>query len=235
LGQQQILFDFEQPARWKRGNQANGTLEPSGEQRHGGNLAARLAYRFPSRGNDYVVFTAQPPQPIPGAPGQIGLWVYGDGSGHALKLWLKDAQGETLQFRLGFVGAPGWSFLSTPLGGQVESYNRISGRGNGRVDFPISLAAIVLDDEPDAAVGEGAIFLDDLSATSGPEAYSARFTQGDRQIQVLWAPAGGQVNIAGSGNATLVDRNGASSLRTFSAGRLTLDLGPSPVYLITQP
>ena len=46
--------------------------------------------------NDYVVFRRDRPAPIPGAPYALGLWVYGDGSGHTIKVWLRDAEGELL-------------------------------------------------------------------------------------------------------------------------------------------
>jgi hypothetical protein len=230
-GEPQVINDFEQLGAWRRGNQPNGTLTASDEQRRGGVAAAKLSYSFPGRGNDYVVFTAQPPRPIPGTLSQLGLWVYGDGSGHALKLWLRDAQGETLQFRLGYVGAPGWQLLSAPISGQVEAYNRISGRGNGRLDFPISLAAIVLDDEPDGASGRGAIFLDDLSAVGGPELYSARFARADATVELLWAPRSASVSIDAAG-ATILDRGGAPVNRPVADGRVALDLGPSPLYVL---
>ena len=103
LGARQVVFDFENFGTWRRGDQPNGSFSADGSQRLSGNVAGRLDYNFPGGSNDFVVFTPRPAITIPGAPGQIGVWVYGDGSGHALKVWLRDAGGETLQFRLGFV------------------------------------------------------------------------------------------------------------------------------------
>jgi hypothetical protein len=232
LGARQVVFDFENFGAWRRGDQPNGSFSADGSQRLSGNAAGRLDYNFPGGGNDFVVFTPRPAITIPGAPGQIGVWVYGDGSGHALKVWLRDAGGETLQFRLGFVGAPGWSFLSTPINAPVESYNRISGSGNLRLDFPATLVAIVLDDEPDASSGAGSIWLDDLTVLSGPEAYGVRFARGGDTIDVLWSPGGAFVNLPTAAPVgTIVDRWGGASQIEAVNGAYGLNLGPSPIFV----
>lgn len=232
LGARQVVTDFENFGSWRRGDQPNGTFVADGSQRRSGGVAGRLDYRFPSEGNDYVVFTPRPGLPIPGAPGQLGVWVYGDGSGHALKVWLRDAEGETLQFRLGFVGGSGWSFLSAPINGQVEAYNRISGGGNLRLDFPATLTAIVLDDEPDNRSGSGSIWLDDLTALSGPEVYGVRFARGNDTIDVLWAPGGAFINLPTTlPQGTLADRSGSVSRVDAANGAYPLNLGPAPIFV----
>ena len=143
------IMDFEQPTEWLRTSQPNGSFAPSEEQAHSGTTSARLDYHFSNPTNDYVVFERATPLPIPGQPYGIGMWVYGDGTGHSLKIWLRDAEGEVLQYNLGTVGQAGWQFRSKPLGGLVEPGNVVTPGGNGRLDFPVSFAAIVLDDEPD--------------------------------------------------------------------------------------
>ncbi|MCU0490742.1 MAG: glycosyl hydrolase [Chloroflexaceae bacterium] len=234
LGERQVVVDFEQFGTWRRGDQPNGTLNQSGEQKRSGSFSARLDYNFPGGGNDFVVFLPQPRINLPGTPSQLGMWVYGDGSGSSVKLWLRDAQGETLQYRLGFVGGAGWQFLSTAINGPVESFNRVSGSGNLQLDYPASLAAIVLDDEPDSASRSGTIYLDDITAVSGAEAYGVGFARGGELVQLLWAPQGGQVGVpSGATQGQLVDRDGGSRAVSASNGRFVLDLGPSPVYLIT--
>ncbi|ABU59093.1 beta-galactosidase [Roseiflexus castenholzii] len=233
LGARQVVVDFEQFGTWRRGDQPNGSFSADGSQRYTGNIAGRLDYIFPGGGNDFVVFTPRPAIPLPGSPGQLGIWVYGDGSGHALKVWLRDAEGETLQFRLGFVGSAGWSFLSTTINGQVEPYNRISGGGNLRLDFPATLVAIVLDDEPDSRSGSGSIWLDDLTAISGPEAYGVRFVRGGDTIDALWSPGGAFVNLPTAAPVgTVIDRWGNASQIDAGNGAFGLSLGPSPIFLI---
>ncbi|KAB8143845.1 hypothetical protein F8S13_08055 [Chloroflexia bacterium SDU3-3] len=233
FGQRRVVWDAERFGTWKRGNQPNGTFAASAAQAHSGGASGELRYSFPSAGNDYVVFTAADPIDI-GSPSQVGFWVYGDGSGHALKVWLRDAQGEVLQYRLGFVGV-GWQFLSASVGGAVERYNRISGGGNLRLDLPATLTAIVLDDEPDKSSGSGAIYLDDLTAVSGADAYGARFGVGGGVVDVLWAPGEAQISLpTSSASGTITAPDGTQRSISASGGQFTLSLGPSPILLAHQ-
>jgi hypothetical protein len=226
------VLDFETFGAWRRGDQPNGTLLPTDAVEYSGGVAARLDYSFPTRGNDYVVFRRDRPEPIPGTPNALGIWVYGDGSSHLLKLWLRDAEGEILQYALGTVGPPGWRLLQAPIGGPVAPWNRINAGGNGRLDFPAKIDAIVLDDLPDGFAGAGTIFLDDITAISGSEAYDLQLRQGDAALDVLWAPELVRAAInSTSASASLIDRDGGQRAIAVEAGRITLDLGPAPVYI----
>jgi len=42
---------------------------------------------------------------------------------------------------------------------------QISRAGNGRLDYPVNLYALVLDGVPDGTASAGTIYLDDLSVT----------------------------------------------------------------------
>lgn len=226
------VLDFETLGTWRRGDQANGALAPTYVSTHSGQAGARLSYSFPTPGNDYVVFRRERPAAIPGEPYALGLWVNGDGSGHALKIWLQDAQGELLQFTLGTVGPPGWRLLEAPIGGTVAPWNRISSGGNGKVDFPARLAAIVLDDGDDTFIGSGSIVLDDMIALSGPEAFDMQLRQGNTYVDVLWSPTGLRAAIrtrAASGGVTSM--LGAASTAAAADGKLTFALGPAPIYV----
>lgn len=237
LGQRANVLDFESFGSWSLGDQKYGDITHAPGQGRNGSGGAKIRYNFPSAGNDYLVFQPSSQPSISGNPSQLGVWVDGDSSGHALKVWLRDAEGEVLQFRLGFVGGSGWKFLSTPLGGQVESWNVVSGARNRQLDFPARLIAIVLDDEPDSASGPGGFIIDDLVAVSGPEAYGARFPKPDGSvIDVLWAPKGGTVTIGTSSpSAKIVDRWGGESRASASGGGISLNLGPSPIYVHHLP
>lgn len=236
LGQRRTVFDFENFGAWPVGDQPNGSFTQSSAQVHSGGAAAQLNYRFPGGGNDYVVFLPNSAPRIEGGASQLGVWVYGDGSGHALKVWLRDSQGETLQFRLGFVGAGGWQFLAAPITGPVESYNRISGSGNLQLDLPATLQAVVLDDEPDSTSGSGTIYLDDLTAVSGPEAYGVRFQKGGEVVDVLWAPEFAQLTLpSASGQATRVELWGENTPLGTSNGQLSIAVGANPIFLRYVP
>jgi hypothetical protein len=229
------VLDFEAPGAWRRGDQPNGALGATSQRTHSGSGAVRLDYSFPSNGNDYVVFRRDRPAPIPGAPYALGMWVYGDGSGHTLKVWLQDTRGELLQYALGTVGPPGWRLLEAPLGGSVASWNRISPGGDGQLEFPARVAAIVLDDGDDRFAGSGAIILDDLIAISGPEAYDLQLRRGDTVVDVLWAPEGLRAAIRSrAANAQVVAIDGAVSTATASDGKLSFNLGPAPIYVQHQ-
>lgn len=233
LTPQQTLLDFENFGSWAVGDQKNGTFTQSRAQARSGSASGAINYSFRNPGNDYVVFTtSNGPTINPGAT-NLSIWVNGDGSGHALKVWLRDATGEVLQFRLGFVPGPGWQRLSTPINGEVPSYDRISGSGNLRLDLPARLTAIVLDDEPDTNSTSGTIYLDDLTAGVGGDAYGVRFDKGGSIVDVLWSPSSAQVNLpSSSAQARLVDRSGGSQTISASNGQFTLNLGPSPVYVV---
>lgn len=226
------ILDFENFGGWRRGDQANGTLLPSEALAHSGRASARLDYSFPTTGNDYVVFRRDRGALIPGQPYAIGIWVHGDGSGNMLKVWLRDGEGEVLQYTLGSIGAPGWRLLQAPIGGVVPQWDRITEEGNGRLDMPIRLEAIVLDDLPDSFRGRGTIYLDDLTAISGPEAYNLQLRRGDQAIDVLWAPAPIRASITSRApRAAIALWNDTPSAITAADGRLTLDLGPAPQYV----
>jgi hypothetical protein len=238
LNEQVSVLNFEQFGTWRRGDEPNGELTQSSEQAHSGQFSARLAYNFGTAGNDYVVFLPASPVPISGSPGSLGVWIYGDGSGHALNVWLRDSQGEVLQYRLGPVGSSGWNYVSAPLGGAVDPANIISGQANGRLDFPISLTAIVLDDDPNTAIGSGVIYLDDMVATSGSESYAVRFPKANSNevVDVIWATTSAQVKVpTNSPQATMVRAWGESSSAASANGLLSFTVGPDPVFLHHVP
>ena len=227
------VLDFEAPGGWLRASQPNGQLSATSATVHSGGGAARLNYHFTTNDNDYVVFQRAQRTAIPGQPYAIGLWVYGDGSGGSVKVWLRDATGETLQFNLGTVGPPGWRLLQAPVGVRVGAGDRITKGGDGRLDFPARLDAIVLDDAPDSFAGNGTIYLDDLIAISGPEAYDLELRRGAAALDVLWAsgPLGATLSSGGE-RARLIERDGSRSVAPITNGKIEISLGPAPIYVV---
>lgn len=238
LGERRVLVDFEQFGNWdytenpvKRAN----TFTQSSEQKHGGSFSAKMEFMFTDAENNFNVARPRGRIAIPEGTSQIGVWVYGSTYAHSLKVWLRDAEGEELQFRLGYVGK-GWQFLVAPITYAVEPFNRISGAGDLRLTFPATLSGLVLDDDPDTLVNGSSIYLDDLTAIIGPEAYSVRFDKGGSVVDVLWSPQGGRVAIpTRSTSSTLTDRSGNNSTVTSRNGQYELNVGPSPVYLLHSP
>jgi hypothetical protein len=226
------VIDFEQFGTWVRGDQANGRLSPTDLVLHDGRMAAQLSYTFPTRGNDYVVFRRSPAALAPGIPSAVGVWVYGDNSANVLKLWLRDGEGEILQYTLGPVGPAAWRYMQATVGGTVSSWDRITEGGNGRLDSPVRVEAIVLDDAPDSFTGSGTIYLDDVTAISGPEAYDLRLQAADSSIDVLWSPQPVLVSIASRGTtAQITERDGQRRTVAVTDGRIVISIGPAPVYV----
>ena len=153
---------FETWGTWRRGDQPNGELVQTQDQVRVGTYAAKLTYAFPSSGDDYVVFVQ--PQALAGEPDRISVWVYGDGSGHFLNVWVQDAQEEIWSVNLGTVGAAGWAQMTGTLAPDLEWPNgRISGPDNGAVDYPVRFYALVLD-RPGTGALQGEIILDEIEA-----------------------------------------------------------------------
>lgn len=225
------VHGFETTAGWYRGDQPYGMIEgarsPGRDSR-----AAALRYTFPRTGQNFVAFLRDNPIPIPGQPYAIGLWVYGDGSAKTLKIWLRDARGEVLQYSLGRIGVPGWQFLSAPVGGPVAEWNRLTKSGDGRAQFPAGLVALVIDNAPDGAAGSGVAYIDDLTIISGPEAYDVQLQQGNIAIDVVWSPEPVRARLpTSSRSAELISRDQAVRRIAATDGTLTLDLGPEPIYV----
>jgi hypothetical protein len=161
-------IDFEIPITWKRGDQPNGTFERSTGQVHQGNYAGRLNYQFPSENNDFVVFMPIPEPALSNQSNQITAWVYGDGSGHFLNVWIRDGQGERWQFSFGRINHTAWEQMTAYLDpSQAWPTAHIDGPANGVIDYPIRFAGIVVDDVPDSYVGNSTIYIDDLASGRG--------------------------------------------------------------------
>jgi len=158
--------DFEFASTWKRGDEPNGTFERSTAEAHEGSYSGELDYKFPTLNNDYVVFLWS--QILGGQPNQITAWVYGDGVGHFLNVWLDDSAGERWQFSFGQVKHKGWQQMTAFIGpNQPWPAGHIDGPSNGVIDYPITFRALVLDDGSDDYSGSGTIYIDDLASAEG--------------------------------------------------------------------
>ena len=162
------IVTFEQMGTWRRGDQPYGELSQTQEQVYGGSYAAKLNYNFPGTGDDFVVFSQ--PRNLASTPNMFSAWVYGDGSGHFVNLWIQDAQNQIWSVHLGRVGAAGWKQMSGSLvPGKPWPDGHVSGPDNGVVDYPVKFYALVLD-RPDRGPLTGNIYIDDISAWRSNEA-----------------------------------------------------------------
>lgn len=244
LGRQEFattttICDFHTLGRWLRPVQPNGTFASSETG------LARIAYHFSTTENDYVVFERAEPIPIPGKPHAVGLWVHGDGSGHQLRLWIRDAQNEVVQITLGTVGPAGWQFLSTPLDPPPTETYVIANHANQRIDQPAAIVAIVLDDDPDPCRGRGVIYIDDLTAIDGQEIYDYQLSQqGDQvypggepaKLRIVWSPTPTWVTFHTAGpRVRYVDTMGNEQDMATFGGLFGLMAGAGPSYIWDAP
>jgi hypothetical protein len=165
------LFTFEQWDTWRRGDQPYGELTQTQEQVRSGHYAAKLRYDFPVTEEDFVVFVRA--LSLAGQPNTIGAWVYGDGSGHFLNVWVQDSQNEIWSVHLGKVGGSGWRQMVGTLDASLPwPSGHISGPENGAVDYPIRFYALVLD-YPGSGPRSGQIYVDDVSIWRSTESATA--------------------------------------------------------------
>jgi hypothetical protein len=159
------LFNFEQLGLWQRGDQPYGQLTHSQEQVHSGGFAAKLSYDFPATDQDFVVFRQL--VPLAAQPNMIGAWVYGDGSGHFLNVWIMDARDEIWSIHLGKIPGTGWRQLTGAIDpNRAWPSGHVSGEQNGAIDYPIRFYALVLD-RPGSGPQAGSFFVDDVSVWRG--------------------------------------------------------------------
>ena len=159
-----VILDFESDLSWRRGDQPYGEFDRSDEQTLEGDSAGRLSYDFPAVTANFVVFEARPEIPLAEESTGILAWVYGDGSGHYLNVWLRDAEGERRSYTFGQISHEGWQPLVAMIDEEQGWPNgHIDGPDNGVLDPPARFHAFVLDGVPDGVASEGTLFLDDIS------------------------------------------------------------------------
>lgn len=227
-----VVEGWEQPDTWVVAS-ASGSLQSSARRGRGGTFGGRLAYRFATAGNDYVAFKPREPLAI-GSATTVGLWVSGNNSGHLVQIQLVDQGGEIVQFPLGKLGGPEWTWMNTSIRGVAQAGNRLGGgNNNGTLDGTVRVHALILDDLPNEARVEGAIMVDDLTAGGGVPSYTFRWQRGAETIDVVYAPQGAVMRLpTTSARATVVDRDGAqASLPSLNrAIELRADAGPRYVH-----
>jgi len=160
-----LVTSFEgNPGVWMRGDEPYGTFVQSRRIVKSGSFAMALSYEFPAGANRYVVFRHRRPLPLPRHSHTIALWVYGDNSSNLIKLWLKGRDGAIVQIAVAPVGSVGWHQIYANLPPRFDPWDRI-GVGDGILRAPITLEAIILDDEPNGWGGSGSIYIDDISTS----------------------------------------------------------------------
>ncbi len=118
--------------------------------------------------DEYVVFLNKSNVVLPGSPTGLALWVYGDGSGHFLNVWVQDTAGQVRQFTFGRVRHVGWQPMIAALDPTAPwPQAHISGPDSSQLVYPLTLDALVFDAVPhNAGPFSGAIYLNDMATVS---------------------------------------------------------------------
>ncbi len=148
---------------WVRGDEPYGTVRPQQAVVSAGRTALQIDYAFPRYDNRYVVFRHRRPLIIPPHTTAITLMLYGNNQAHELKLWLKGSDGAIVQLQMAPLGGHGWRQVTTRIPTQFAPWDQITA-GDGTLHPPITIEAIVLDDNPNGSGQSGTFYIDQLSA-----------------------------------------------------------------------
>lgn len=118
-----------------------------------GGDALRLRYSA-AKGWRFVEIVDPHPPPLRGEPSEMTAWVFGNASGHALRMRFVDATGQTFQPDYGPIDWKGWRRVRFSLRGDKAGY--WGGALDGVVHDPIRITVPVLVDLMGQA-GEGSI------------------------------------------------------------------------------
>lgn len=91
----------------------------------------------------YVTVEPKEPVELPGRPRSFGFWVFGDASGAALRLRVKDAKGRTWQPDGGEITWKGWRHVRMRLGPGTAHWG---GSGEAVIEYPLRWEAPLLVD-----------------------------------------------------------------------------------------
>ena len=133
------------------------------QKRPGFEQALRLSCDFsdPARGYVSAYWVGGS---IPGHCTSISFWLYGDGSGHGLRVSLEDAAGRWYRQRLGAIDWEGWQEVVVPVGdcGDWEAL-RLMGEEPQAITHPVTLRQISVLRQPGASE-QPVVYLQDLEA-----------------------------------------------------------------------
>lgn len=202
---------------------AAGTVTPStSQQTTQGSGALRIAYDVSSA--DAEIETKTTPEALLSSPASaLKVDLRGDGSWNTVYLKLRDATGEMFFFRVAAMGLTRWTTPTINLGEPAATTHL--GNDDGVLDYPVSLARIIVVRNGTAAPATGTAVLDNLRVVDQdwtlPTSSAARFSRANTGSTVLSFTAG----TAGDYSLTLDDNSGRT--RTFAGTAAA----PGPVTL----
>lgn len=177
-GRELLRYDFERANPWslvypvpetnQAGMPVQGVSELSAEQAHSGTSAANLTVKLPSSPpSRYMIKLFSLKMPY-GRPVQaVRFWLYGDGSGKAYRLRVRDAGGECFYAPAGTMTWSGWKQIVWDL--EATPPQPISqGDGNHVQDCPPLEIVLEVDVTAGPEGGELCLWVDDLEVELAP-------------------------------------------------------------------
>lgn len=161
-----IIDALDSTGGWSTEATSNGSTSLSTVAGKDGS-AMKLEYSFNA---DKAYAIAEKKIPIDGQPQALAAWIYGDDTKNVWKYRFKDANGESFQADLGNISA-GWTYKQFTIGADTAF---VSWDGDGKIDYPISFNAIVVDRQGGESSGSGMI--DSITAiTGGADLFAFQF------------------------------------------------------------
>jgi len=184
-----VLVDFEQGAPWsvRGGDPMAGSFSISGDvffDGTDGTRSGRLEYRF----QDSPRVTLETDVLIEATdltPEAVGLWIYGDGSGHLLEAEFTDADGERFvaQLTKKVTWKESWQQGAIPLTELRPSAENPA----AAPDFPLTLSALSLVQSRASPKLDGVVFFDDVVVSYPPVLLTKEELKSETWMGVLTA------------------------------------------------
>ncbi|REJ34534.1 MAG: hypothetical protein DIU82_08840 [Bacillota bacterium] len=156
-----VLWGFEEMGGWYANAvraRASLALSGPGEPVREGQRSAKLTYDLRAGGGGTAAAYVQAPAPIPipGRPRAIGLWVYGDATGHWLRANYIDGEGNRRVTDFTPVGGltwTGWRWVEAPIDPEAP--------------LPISFERVYVVEFDSRRQSAGVLYFDQLTALYG--------------------------------------------------------------------
>jgi len=177
-----VIDSLDATDGWSTEATSNGTTTLSTETGHTGS-GMKLAYSF---SGDSAYAVAEKSIAIDGTPTALAAWLKGDDTKNIWKFRFKDTNGETFQTDIGNVSSE-WQYVQFSIGTDTAI---TSWGGDGRIDFPISFNAIVLDRQSGGSAS-GSGIIDEITAVTG-DADLYAYTFGS--TAAFWKGSGSSTN-----------------------------------------
>lgn len=170
---QRFRYGFEQGCAWSVWQSSEGktTIRATEDMPHSGARSGRVTYDFVSkekqRSPEHVFLFLREGVELDGPPRRMSLWLFGNESGHKVRIAFLDADGETFQPRQEtVVDFAGWRKIEVDLTEALKDCPHWGGDKNGTMDFPLAGVAISITERSDDFSGSGTLFLDDIEITA---------------------------------------------------------------------